>query len=90
MGIEGGSPYNTEKAIQNIINNGEKPAIEEWSTSWVCIEDSETPYTWDWDFEPILEPTFDENGNQTWWDIPEDDDPDNLCPTEEELKNAYN
>ena len=29
MGIEGGSPYNTEKAIQNIINNGEKPAIEE-------------------------------------------------------------
>lgn len=84
------TPYNPEEAIQTIIDTGKKPPIEEGWVSWACIEEPKAAYEWQGDFEPILEPTFDENGNQNWWDIPESDDPDNLCPTEEEITSAYN
>ncbi len=90
MWIESGSSYNPEDAIQSIIDNWTPPKFEEWSTSQACIEDSqESNYSWDSDFEPILVPTFDENGNQTWFDVPEEEDPDNLCPTQEEIDKMY-
>ncbi len=82
--------YNPESAIQHIIDTGKKPTLEEGSVSWVCIEESVTSYDWEWDFEPIFEPTFDEKGNQTGFEIPEEQDPDNLCPTQEELDSAFN
>lgn len=83
MRIEWGSPYDPKEAIQKNIDNGKQPTFDEGSTSWACVEDAEIPYTWSWDFEPILEPTID------GFNVPEDEDPDNICPTQEEINNMY-
>jgi hypothetical protein len=87
--ISGEEPYNPACEIQDRIQNGPQPIVEEGSTSRVCIEDETPDYTGEGDFQPILVPTFDENGNQTGFKVPESEDPDNLCPTESELNNAY-
>ena len=90
MWIETTTSYSPENEIQSIIDENNKPKIEEESTTRACIEEENTgEYLWEWDFEPILRPTFDENGKQTWFEVPEDEDPDNLCPTLEEINKMY-
>lgn len=90
MWVEWAAPYNPADEIQSRIDNDKKPTIEEGSTSRACIEEENTTeYSWEWDFEPILIPSFDENGNQTGFEVPEDEDPDNLCPTLDEINKMY-
>lgn len=84
------SSYNPEEAIKNWMKAKNSPKYEEWSTSQACTTNLEKQYKGDGDFEPLLQPTFNENGNQTSFEIPENEDPDNVCPSPEDINAAYN